>query len=341
MRPFANRAGPMTEPTYSFVIPLYNEEGVLPELHRRLAAVAAELDGPAEFILVDDGSADRTREIAERLRADDERVKLVSLSRNFGHQLAISAGLDFASGDAVVIMDGDLQDPPEVVPEMAQRWRDGYDVVYAVRAARAGETRFKRGTATLFYRLMSKLTSIEIPRDAGDFRLVDRRVASIVANMREPDRYLRGMFAWVGFRQTAVPYERDARAAGEGKYSIGKMLRFAVDGLISFSTAPLRLTLASGFAIAGLAFAAGIAAIVLKLADSSFTPPGWASLIVVLSFFSGIQLIVLGTIGLYVGRIYAQGKQRPLYLVSRAVGFDRPTAEVGDRERLSRESQPG
>jgi glycosyltransferase involved in cell wall biosynthesis len=329
----------MAEPTYSFVIPLFNEEGVLDELHRRLAAVGDELDGPAEFILVDDGSTDRTGEAVERLRADDARVKLVTLSRNFGHQLAISAGLDFASGDAVVIMDGDLQDPPEVVPELAERWREGYDVVYAVRAARTGETRFKRGTASLFYRLMSRLTSIEIPLDAGDFRLVDRRVASIVANMREPDRYLRGMFAWVGFRQTAVQYEREARVAGEGKYSLGRMLHFAADGLLSFSTAPLRITLASGFAIAGLAFAAGIAAIVLKLAGA-FTAPGWASLIVVLSFFSGIQLVVLGTIGLYVGRIYAQGKQRPLYLVSTAVGFERPVAEVGERERLSRGSHP-
>ena len=312
----------MADPTYSFVIPLFNEEGVLPELHRRVAAVADQLDGPAEFILVDDGSTDGTGEAAERLRAEDDRVKLVILSRNFGHQQAISAGLDFASGDAVVIMDGDLQDPPEVVPEMAARWREGYDVVYAVRATRAGETRFKRGAASLFYRLMSRLASIEIPLDAGDFRLVDQRVASIVANMPEPDRYLRGMFAWVGFKQTSVTYEREARAAGEGKYSLMRMLHFAVDGLLSFSTAPLRMTLASGFAIAGLAFAAGIAAAVLKLAGA-FETPGWASLIVVLSFFSGIQLIVLGTVGLYVGRIYLQGKQRPLYLVSSAIGFDR------------------
>lgn len=310
----------MSDPTYSFVIPLFNEEGVLPELHRRLATVADSLDGRSEFILVDDGSSDRTREIAEKLRAADDRVKLVVLSRNFGHQLAISAGLDFASGDAVVIMDGDLQDPPELVPEMAERWRDGYDVVYAVRAARPGETRFKRGTASLFYRLMARLTSVEIPLDTGDFRLVDSRVAAIVANMREPDRYLRGMFAWVGFRQTSVSYERAARAAGDTKYSVTRMLRFATDGLLSFSTAPLRLTLATGFVIAGLAFAAGVTAILLKV-FGAFTTPGWASLIVVLSFFSGVQLMVLGTIGLYVGRIYAQGKHRPLYLVSRAVGF--------------------
>jgi dolichol-phosphate mannosyltransferase len=316
----------MDQPTYSFVIPVFNEEDVLPELHRRVADVADALDGPCEFILIDDGSTDRTGEVAERLRAGDERVKLVTLSRNFGHQLAITAGLDFAAGDAVVIMDGDLQDPPELVPEMTERWREGYDVVYAVRSARPGETRFKRGTAGLFYRLMAKLTNVEMPVDTGDFRLVDRRVAGIVANMREPDRYLRGLFAWVGFRQTSVSYERGPRSAGDTKYSLSRMLRFATDGLLSFSTAPLRITLASGFVIAGLAFAAGIAAILLK-AFGAFTTPGWASLIVVLSFFSGVQLIVLGTIGLYVGRIYAQGKDRPLYLVQQAVGFGpRPDA---------------
>jgi polyisoprenyl-phosphate glycosyltransferase len=259
-------------------------------------------------------------------------VKLVVLSRNFGHQLAISAGLDFASGDAIVIMDADLQDPPEVAIQLAQQWRQGYDVVYAVRSTREGESRFKRTTASLYYRLMGRLTNIQIPLDAGDFRLVDSRVAEIIANMREPDRYLRGMFAWVGFRQTAVPYERAARSAGETKYSLGRMIRFATDGLLSFSTIPLRLTLAGGFAIAGLAFAAGLAAIVLKLAGA-FTAPGWASLIVVLTFFSGVQIIVLGTIGLYVGRIYAQGKHRPLYLVDRALGFDEVasgTPAVGD-----------
>lgn len=328
----------MPEPTYSIVIPLFNEEGVLLELYGRLAAATDSLDGPAEFIFVDDGSTDGTRELLEGLRADDERVKVLILSRNFGHQLAITAGLDFAVGDAVVIMDGDLQDPPELVAEMAQRWREGYDVVYAVRSARPGETRFKRGTANLFYRLISKLTNVKMPVDAGDFRLVDRRVAGIVANMREPDRYLRGLFAWVGFRQTSVTYERAARAAGESKYSLMRMLRFAVDGLLSFSTIPLRVTLASGFAIAGLAFAAGIAAAVLKLVGA-FETPGWASLIVVLSFFSGVQLIVLGTIGLYVGRIYAQGKDRPLYLVDRAVGFGQQSPATSGV--ISRSSESG
>jgi polyisoprenyl-phosphate glycosyltransferase len=307
----------MADPTYSFVIPLFNEESVFLELYERLTGAADSLDGPAEFIFVDDGSTDRTRELVEGLRAEDERVKLLVLSRNFGHQLAITAGLDFAVGEAVVIMDGDLQDPPELVGEMAQRWRDGYDVVYAVRSARPGETRFKRGTANLFYRLFARLTNVDMPVDAGDFR---------------------GLFAWVGFKQTSVSYEREARAAGESKYSLMRMLRFAVDGLLSFSTVPLRVTLASGFAIAGLAFAAGITAAVLKLVGA-FETPGWASLIVVLSFFSGVQLIVLGTIGLYVGRIYAQGKDRPLYLVDRAVGFgEQSPASSGT---VSRSSESG
>jgi glycosyltransferase involved in cell wall biosynthesis len=317
----------MNGPTYSFVIPLLDEEQVLGELHRRLCDVADSLDGSSEFILIDDGSSDQTREIAAELHAQDSRMKLVVLSRNFGHQLAISAGLDFASGDAIVIMDGDLQDPPELVPALAERWREGYDVVYALRASRAGETRFRRGAAAFFYRLIGRLTNIDLPPDTGDFRLVDRRAARIVANMREPDRYLRGMFAWVGFRQTAVPYDRAARYAGEGKYSIRRLMQLASDGLLSFTTAPLRLTLAGGLAIACLAFGAGVAAVVLGVLGV-LTLPGWASLMIVLGLFSGIQLIVLGTIGIYVGRIYIQGKERPLYLVDSALGF-------GNRESTS------
>jgi glycosyltransferase involved in cell wall biosynthesis len=316
----------MDNPTYSFVIPVLNEEDVLVELHKRLSQTAASLDGEAEFILVDDGSVDRTAEVATELHASDPRLKLVTLSRNFGHQFAITAGLEFASGEAIVIMDADLQDPPELAPKLAECWREGYEVVHAVRAARAGESWFKRVTASLFYRLIRRLTSVEMLADAGDFRLVDKRVGRIVSNMPEPDRYLRGIFAWVGFRQTSVTYTREARAAGETKYSLPRMMRFAVDGLISFSTAPLRITLAAGFAIAGLAFFAGMAAILLKLVGA-FTTPGWASLVVVFSFFSGVQFIVLGTIGLYVGRIYAQGKQRPLYLVERTVGFGHSESE--------------
>jgi polyisoprenyl-phosphate glycosyltransferase len=313
---------PADSPTFSIVLPVMNEEELLPELHRRLAAVADGLDGEAEIIFVDDGSTDRSREVLKELRGRDPRVKLAFLSRNFGHQLAITAGLDLASGDAVVIMDSDLQDPPELIPELVARWREGFDVVYAVRARREGESRFKLGTAHLFYRLMSRASEVDLPLDAGDFRLIDRRVADIVRGMREPDRFLRGMFAWAGFRQTGVEYEREARPAGDTKYSLPRMLSFAADGLISFSTAPLRLALGLGFAISIAAFVAGAVFAVLKVAGA-YTAPGWASLTVLVSFFAGVQLLVLGAVGQYVGRIYEQGKGRPLYLVSEAHGFER------------------
>jgi dolichol-phosphate mannosyltransferase len=321
-------------PTYSFVIPVWNEQEVLPELHRRLAAVADSLDGDSEFVLVDDGSTDRSREIIHELHDRDPRVKLVSLSRNFGHQLAISAGLDFARGDAVVIMDADLQDPPEVVPKMIERWREGFEIVHARRNQRAGESRLKVGTAHLFYRLLHRASDVQLPLDVGDFRLIDGRVAEIVRNMREPNRYLRGMFAWVGFRQSTVGYDRDERFAGETKYTMAKMIRFATDGLLGFSTAPLRFAMGLGFVISALAFAAGIAAVVAK-ATGAYAAPGWASLTVIVSFFAGIQLIVMGTVGLYVGRIYEQGKARPLYLIGETVGFtpdpDRPGPPVPER----------
>jgi polyisoprenyl-phosphate glycosyltransferase len=315
------------ESTYSFVLPILNEEEVLPELHRRLSSVADALDGPSEFIFVDDGSQDRTREILLDLRKADPRVKLVFFSRNFGHQLAITAGIDCAGGDAVVVMDSDLQDPPEVVPRLAERWRDGYQVVYAVRSAREGESEFKLRTAKLFYRLLNRASDIELPLDAGDFRLIDRRVADVIRSMREPDRYLRGMIAWAGFRQTGIEYERAPRAAGSTKYSLARMIRFAIDGLISFSTIPLRLALGLGFLISALAFAAGVVAAVLKLAGA-YAIPGWASVTVLLSFFSGVQLLVLGMMGQYVGRVYEQGKSRPLYLISESHGFSRSVPET-------------
>jgi polyisoprenyl-phosphate glycosyltransferase len=312
----------MADLTYSFVIPVHNEESVLPELHRRLAEVAGSLEGKSEFVLVDDGSADGSAEVIRGLRQSDPRVKLVSLSRNFGHQVAISAGLDFASGDAVVIMDADLQDPPEVVPELAERWKEGFEVVYAVRRARPGEARLRRSLIRLAYRILSRMSATELPPDAGDFRLVDRRVVDVIRRMPESSRYLRGMFAWVGFRQTGVPYDREARFAGESKYSVTKLMALAIDGLIGFSAVPLRLILAGGFIVAGLAFCAGLAAVLLKL-SGIVSPPGWASLTVILTFFTGIQLIILGTIGLYVGSIFEQSRARPLYLVDRTDGFER------------------
>ena len=318
----------MAEATYSFVIPVFNEEPVLGELHRRLDSMVGELGGPSEFVFVDDGSDDGSAEEILRLRELDPRVKLVSLSRNFGHQVAISAGLDFATGQAIVIMDADLQDPPEVVPELVERWKEGYEVVYAVREVRPGDPRWRRRAIRLAYRVLSRWSDTELPPDAGDFRLVDRRVADIVRNMRESSRYLRGMFAWVGFRQTGVAYERPERFAGESKYPLPKLVALAVDGLTGFSAAPLRLMLSFGFAIAALSFLAGLTAAVLKI-TGGLSVPGWASLIVVLTFFTGVQLIILGTIGLYVGRIFEQSRGRPLYLVDQAEGFGAAGPESG------------
>jgi polyisoprenyl-phosphate glycosyltransferase len=328
-------------PTISFVIPVKDEEEVLPELYRRLDATSREIRGECEFILVDDGSTDRSRAVMSELRGRDERVKLLFLARNFGHQLAISAGLDFASGDAVVIMDGDLQDPPEVVLEMIPLWREGYEVVHGVRRERAGESRMKLWTAHRFYRLMHRLSDVEFPLDAGDFRLVDRRVAEVVRNMRELDRYLRGMFAWVGFRQTSVAYDRDERFAGKTKNSWSKMISFAIDGILGFSVAPLRFILGLGFVISGISFAVGLVAIILKLAGSLPPVQGWASLTVLVTFLAGIQLIVLGTIGLYVARAYEQGKHRPLYLVASAEGLEAgPSGPLRERRVLRSEREP-
>ena len=326
----------------SFVVPLRNEEEVLPELHRRLEAVAGQIEGECEFILVDDGSTDRSREVMSELRARDERVKLLFLARNFGHQLAITAGLDFAGGDAVVIIDGDLQDSPETVLEMIPLWREGYEVVHAVRRRRAGESRMKLWTAHAFYRVLHRLSDVEFPVDAGDFRLVDRRVADVVRSMREPDRYLRGMFAWVGFRQTSVSYDRDQRYAGETKNSWRQMISFAIDGILGFSVAPLRFILGLGFVISALSIIWGIVAIIVKITGS--VPPGgqgWASLTVLVTFLAGVQLIVLGMIGLYVARAYEQGKHRPLYLVASADGLDAgASGPVREHHVLRAERQP-
>jgi glycosyltransferase involved in cell wall biosynthesis len=316
-------------PDYSFVIPVLNERETLPELHRRLDAVMAQLDGPAEVVLVDDGSTDGSFAVMEEIHARDPRVKALRLSRNFGHQIALTAGLDHALGKAVVIMDGDLQDPPEVVLELARRWREGYDVVYAIRDERDGESRVKLATARWFYRLMGRMSEVPIPVDAGDFRLVDRRAVDAVASMREHSRYLRGMFAWVGYDQTGVRYSRSARYAGRTKFPLRKMLSFATDGIVSFSAAPLRLALAFGFVVSALSVVAGAAAIVCRI-TGVYETPGWASIVVGMSFLGGVQLTVLGVMGAYIARIHDEVKQRPLYLVRDRVGGDR-AQEPGSR----------
>jgi polyisoprenyl-phosphate glycosyltransferase len=309
-------------PEYSFIVPVYNEQETLQALYERLLSVLEQLDGSAEVIFVDDGSEDDSFDRMIEISLRDPRFKVLQLSRNFGHQTAITAGLDFAAGNAVVVMDADLQDPPETVLTMAQRWREGFDIVYAIRRGRPGEDRFKRFTAARFYRLLRRLTNVEIPVDVGDFRLVDRKALEAYKTMRENDRFVRGMFSWIGFRQTGVTYDRAERFAGETKYPLRKMINFAIDGIVSFSNAPLRLALLLGFTVSIISFLYGFVAIVLKL-SGAFTVPGWTSIIFVASFLGGVQLIVLGVVGEYVGRIYVETKRRPLYIVNRAAGLTR------------------
>jgi len=304
----------MTHPCYSFVVPIFNEAESLPELARQLADVMSRLDGDAEVLLVDDGSTDDSAQVMRRICDDDNRVRALRLSRNFGHQVAITAGLDHARGDAIVIMDADLQDPPEVVLEMARQWRAGFSVVYAIRDERAGDGLIKRVTAKWFYRVLNRLTDVKIPLDTGDFRLVDRAALDAVLRMREHRRFLRGIFSWVGFDQTGVRYVRPARFAGSTKFSFRRMLSFAADGVLSFSVIPLRVALGLGFVISMLSFLLGFIAIGCKIAGV-YTAPGWASISVAVVFLGGVQLTVLGIIGSYIARIYDEVRQRPLYVL--------------------------
>jgi glycosyltransferase involved in cell wall biosynthesis len=295
----------------SVVAPMHNEEGNARAFYERVGAALEGVD--FELVLSDDGSQDATPAILAELAAADERVKVITLSRNFGHQAALTAGLDHSRGDAVVMMDSDLQDPPELIPEMVAAWQNGVDVVYAVRQSREGETRFKLTTARYFYRLMARIARIDMPVDAGDFRLMDRRALDALLAMPERNRFLRGMTVWVGFTQSAVPYKRDARGDGETKYTLGRMLRFALDAVTSFSHAPLQLATLLGFAISLLAFLA-IPLTIYARTQEIFVP-GISSTLLVVLLLGGIQLITVGIIGEYVGRIYEEVKNRPLYVV--------------------------
>ncbi len=312
-------------PTYSIVVPAFNEEQVIVELTRRLTAVMDALDAPAEAILVDDGSADRTYELMRDVARADPRFRLVRLSRNFGHQIAITAGLDLAAGDAVIVIDADLQDPPEVALELAARWREGYDVVYAVRETRAGDQRWKRAAASAFYRGLNRVSEVEIPVDVGDFRLVDRRALEVFREMRESNRFVRGMFSWIGLRQTGVRYERQGRYAGGTKYPLRRLVRLAVSGLVSFSDVPLRLALNLGFLVSIASFVVGLFALIAKLTNT-YNVPGWASIVVVTAFIGGVQLVVLGVVGEYIADIHGEVKGRPLYVVNELENFPGPPA---------------
>lgn len=331
----------------SVVVPCYNEEAVLRETHRHLSALLAQLAAARfEILYVDDGSRDATLNILRELQAADahDSVRVLSLSRNFGHQVALSAGLAHAAGSAVVVLDADLQDPPEVIREMLALWRAGYHVVYGVRTDRAGETVFKRWSARVFYRLHNRLSETKLPLDAGDFRLLDRRVVDALLNMPERDRFLRGMISWIGFKQVAVMFARAPRRAGTTKYPMFKMLRFAVDGVLSFSYTPLRLALWLGFAALGMALGGIIYAIVIRLYTDDWVR-GWASIFTAVLFLGGVQLITLGIIGEYLGRVYAEVKRRPLYIVQERLGFQaqRHTQQVepdAEARRLAHDDRP-
>lgn len=318
----------ITRHRLSVIVPCYNEEAVIRETHNRLSTVLRQLPALGiEILYVDDGSSDGTVTIIEQLQLEDNCVRVICLSRNFGHQTAVTAGLAHASGDCVVIIDADLQDPPEVIAEMVARWRDGYEVVYGVRKNRDGETKFKLWTAKAFYRLMNRMSKIKIPLDVGDFRLIDRKVVSALLAMPERDRFLRGMVSWIGFKQIAVFYRRDPRLAGESKYPFLKMVEFAADGILSFSFAPLRLATWTGFAAIGVALTGVIYAVLLRLFTTDWVR-GWSSLFVAVLFMGGVQLISLGIIGEYIGRIYGEVKQRPLYFVSERLGFERESYQT-------------
>lgn len=308
--------------TLDVVVPCFNEEAVIEQTHRRLAQVAGGITTVrTTLIYVDDGSRDGTLVKLRVIAAGDPHVRIVALSRNFGHQYALTAGLDASTGDAVAVIDADLQDPPEVIPEMVARWRAGADVVYGVRATRQGETAFKRGTAHVFYRLLQTLGNADIPADVGDFRLLDRRVVDTLRDMPERDRFLRGLVVWAGFRHEGVSYERLPRAAGQTKFPFSRMFSFALDGIFSFSIVPLRLASYLGLFVSILSMAGVLYAFYIKLFTVGVVP-GWAAQWIGTLFLGGVQLLSLGVIGEYVGRIYGEVKRRPLYVVKERIGFD-------------------
>lgn len=302
----------------SVVVPVFNEEENIPELYRRLVAALEACVHSFEVLFVDDGSRDNSWALVRRLAEADGRVRGLRFSRNFGHQMAFAAGLDHARGAAVVIMDADLQDPPEVVPELVDRWRQGHEVVYAVRRARHGESAFKLVTAKFFYRLLKRITPVDIPLDTGDFRLMDRRAVEAFRRLGERHRFTRGLVAWLGFRQTGVLYDRAARHAGDTKYPLRKMVRFAVDAITSFSHVPLQLATWMGFGVSLLAFAYILVVVALKVIGISW--PGYTSLMAAILFLGGVQLVMIGLLGEYLGRVYDEVKRRPLYLLQEEVG---------------------
>jgi dolichol-phosphate mannosyltransferase len=315
----------------SVVVPMYNEEEVLHETYRRLTEVMKNSGVSYEIVFVNDGSRDKTYSMLNEICDKDKRVKLLDFSRNFGHQIAITAGMDHSIGQCVVVIDGDLQDPPELIPEMIKKWKEGYDVVYGKRISRKGESFFKKLTATVFYRFLKSMTDVNIPVDTGDFRLIDRRVCEALKHVNEKNRYVRGLVSWLGFKQTAVEFEREERFAGETKYPLKKMFKLAFDGITSFSYKPLKLATYLGTFISLASFLYLFFIIIQRIFFPETLQPGWASILAVSLFFNGITLLMLGIIGEYVGRIYDEAKGRPLYLIRKTRNL------TDDKQPLSRD----
>jgi polyisoprenyl-phosphate glycosyltransferase len=318
-------------PKYSLVIPVYNEESTIPELYQRVSAVMDQLDGSSELILINDGSKDRTLALLRELHDRDDRVVYLSLARNFGHQVAVTAGLNYVRGQAIIILDADLQDPPELIPEMLTLWRQGYHVVYAQRTKRLQESWFKRLCAYAFYRILKQLANVNIPTDTGDFCLMDRQVVDLLNQMPERNRYLRGLRSWVGFNQIALKFERDSRFAGEVKYTFTKSFALAVNGLVSFSSIPLRLSTYLGLVSAVMAIGMAILVLYWRIFTPHSSLTGFATIAIAIFFLGAVQLISIGILGEYIGRIYEEVKNRPLYTIAE---LGRKKSELGDSESL-------
>jgi len=305
---------------YSVIIPILNEQETISELYRRLTDVFRRLNEPYEIIFIDDGSSDRSTQILKEIQESDPNIRIIIFSRNFGHQVAVCAGIDYAQGDAVIIMDGDLQDPPEIIPQFIDKWKEGFEVVYGIRKRRK-EFFLKRLAYTSFYRILQKIANISIPLDSGDFSLLDRKIVENMKSIKERNRFVRGIRSWVGFRQTGLEYERDKRYAGEVKYTFRKLVRLAFDGLVSFSHIPLQIASFVGFIISIISFLGIIFVLYLRL-FKDVTVPGFTTTVILILFLGGIQLITIGIIGEYVGRIYDEVKKRPLYITEELIGFE-------------------
>jgi len=312
----------MSNKLISIVVPMYYEENVADECYKRLKKVMNDNNINYEFIFVNDGSKDRTFEILNKIAEEDNNAKIISFSRNFGHQIAVTAGVDKAKGDAVVVIDADLQDPPELIPKMIDLWNDGYKVVYAKRKKRKGESFFKLFTAGIFYRILDRMTDIDIPLDTGDFRLMDRDVVNVLKTMKENNRFVRGMVSWVGFKQTPIEYERDERFAGETKYPLKKMIKFASDGIVSFSAKPLKIMGSLGMFCVSISLIIFLYALIRKLTNDVNVVSGWASIMTAVTFLGGVQLLSISVLGEYIGRIYDESKGRPLYVIEKEVNME-------------------